>query len=449
MASVVKRSNGCREVAFFGQSGPRKCIRLGRVSAKTADSFKGYLEALLAAKLAGRTPDNQVLTWLADLPDTMHAKLASFGLVEPRTPKQPGQAILLGAFLHTYIEGRCDVKLGTKTILGHTKRNLIAHFGKDKPLRDITPGDADQFRLFLVGQGLAAATVRRRLGISKQYFRAAVRSGYVQANPFADQKVQVKGNMERFHFVTPDEYRALLDACPSTEWRVLVAMARIGGVRVPSETQGLKWTGIDWGRSRMTIRSPKTEHHGAEHAERQVPLFPEMYAELTRALAEAEPGAEYVVGPKHRAGVKNLRTHLERIIRRAGLVPWPKPLQNMRASREIELCQTFPEHVVAKWMGHTQSVAREFYLQTRDSDFEKAAGWKAKPDGEAKKAQQRAQQTAAERPRDTMSHTEADQKQTGPEGLENSGLLVGAGSSSVPQSELLGPEGFEPSAKGL
>ena len=56
----------------------------------------------------------------------------------------------------------------------------------------------------------------------------------------------------------------------------------------------------------------------------------------------------------------------------AGLSPWPKLWQNMRASRETELVEQFPAHVVAAWVGHTVAVAEKHYLQVTEAHFEKA-----------------------------------------------------------------------------
>ena len=86
----------------------------------------------------------------------------------------------------------------------------------------------------------------------------------------------------------------------------------------------------------------------------------------------AEPGSEYVITRYRRANC-NLRTQLERILGRAGLKPWPKLFQNLRSTRETELCESFPEHVVTAWIGNTRKVARDHYLQIRDEDFERAA----------------------------------------------------------------------------
>ena len=69
----------------------------------------------------------------------------------------------------------------------------------------------------------------------------------------------------------------------------------------------------------------------------------------------------------------NLRTTFEKIVKRAGLEPWPKLFHALRSSRETELAQEFPIHVVTAWLGNTPSIALRYYLLTTDSDFEKAA----------------------------------------------------------------------------
>jgi len=56
----------------------------------------------------------------------------------------------------------------------------------------------------------------------------------------------------------------------------------------------------------------------------------------------------------------------------AGFVTWPKLFQNLRASRQTELEESFPTHVVCSWMGNSPKVAREHYLQTTEDHFKKA-----------------------------------------------------------------------------
>ena len=112
---------------------------------------------------------------------------------------------------------------------------------------------------------------------------------------------------------------------------------------MPSHTTGMVWRSvIDEGlivgggrllqrREGRTVRAKKTEHHGADHAVRVVPICPELRALLADAFERAEPGATSIVPMASRPGV-NLRTYLERIIGNAGHSLLPRLLQNLRAS---------------------------------------------------------------------------------------------------------------------
>jgi hypothetical protein len=183
-------------------------------------------------------------------------------------------------------------------------------------------------------------------------------------------KCAVGANPERLYFVTRQEAVKVLAACPDAQWRVIFALSRYAGVRCPSETLALRWGDVDWEHGRMTVRSPKTEHHEGK-ASRLVPIFPELRPYLLEAFDQAEPGSEYVV-TRSRDGGANLRTQLERIVRRAGLTPWPKLFHNLRATRETELAESFPLHVVCAWIGNSQSIAARHYLQVTDEHFGRA-----------------------------------------------------------------------------
>jgi hypothetical protein len=41
-------------------------------------------------------------------------------------------------------------------------------------------------------------------------------------------------------------------------------------------------------------------------------------------------------------------------------------LQNLRATRETELCEQFPLHVACAWIGNSATIAARHYLQTTD-----------------------------------------------------------------------------------
>jgi len=102
-----------------------------------------------------------------------------------------------------------------------------------------------------------------------------------------------------------------------------------------------------------------------------VPLFPELRPYLEDCYDLAEPGTKYVI-TRYRDTNANLRTQLLRIINRAGLKPWPKLFQNLRSTRQTELEETFPSHVVCAWIGNSEQIARKHYLQVTDEHFERA-----------------------------------------------------------------------------
>ncbi len=240
-----------------------------------------------------------------------------------------------------------------------------------KAISRITPGDADDWRLNLLEQGLAAdTTVRKRCGIAKQIFSSAVRRKLIAENPFADLKSAMLANPSRSYFVTQAEIQQVIDACPDAEWRLIVALSRYGGLRCPSEHLKLRWGDVDWEKGRIRVWSPKTEHHPGGES-RIIPIFPELRPFLEEAFELASPGVEFVI-TRYRDPSENFGIPLARIVRRAGLTPWPKIFHNMRSSRQTELEDQFPSHVVCMWIGNSQPVAKKHYLQVTDDHFEKA-----------------------------------------------------------------------------
>ena len=376
MASIAKDPGGKKRILFIDHNGKRKTIRLGKMPMSDARTIKYRIESLLAAKTSGQPLDNETGSWLRDIPGVMAEKLAKYRLIESRS----NNAMAIGMFLDKYMAKRTDLKGGTKVAYGHTVRNLKTFFGECKSLRAITKGDADDFRRYLIDQGLATATVNRRCGLAKTFLRAAVRHELIQRNPFEDLKGAARGNRERMRFVDRATIQKVIDACPDTQWRLLAVLARYGGLRTPSESLSLRWDDIDWHQELITIHSPKTEHH-PNGATRVIPIFPELKSYLQEAWDAAKPGQKYIIdrwretAQKTEAGWKglNLRTHFLRIIKKTDVDPWPKPWQNLRSSRETELAEKFPIHVVCAWIGNSQAVAKEHYLQITDEHFRKGA----------------------------------------------------------------------------
>lgn len=364
MASISREPNGRRRIQFTAADGRRRSIRLGKVTQKQAEAVKVRIERLVAAGITGHAVDDETARWAASLDDALAEKLSRAGLIAER------HYATLGPFLEDYFCKRIDVKPSTLEVWGHTRRNLLEFFGTGKPLRDITAGDAAEWRLYLIGLPLADTTVRKRCGFAKQFFAAASKKRLVTENAFIDLPSSARGNPSRFYFVTREEAAKVLDACPDAEWRLIFGLARYGGLRCPSETLKLRWEDVNWAENRFTVHSPKTEHHPGGES-RVVPIFPELRPLFEAAWEASKPGAEYVI-TRYRDTRTNLRTQLRRIIRRAGLAPWTKPWVNLRSTRETELVESHPLHVVCAWIGNSQPIAAKHYLQVTDEHFAKA-----------------------------------------------------------------------------
>lgn len=425
MASLYKkhgRSGTLWSIDFYDSQQVRKRIRLGRLNRRQAELIKTRIELLIAARIAGTAPDDETSRWVANCDDKLHAKLKKHGLVARR---KTVDSVTLADFLDGYIVGRTDIKPNTREHLQRARRNLVDFFGANKPLSEITPGAADDFRQHLQ-KTMADNTVRRICGRAKQFFRAALRHKLIPESPFADMKgTGVRANKSRDYFVTRNEATKVLNACPSVEWQLIFALSRFCGLRCPTEHLAMLWGDVDWERDRLLVRSSKTEHHDGKDT-RIIPIFPEIRPYLEAAWDEAPVGSVYVIAG-HRDPNANLRTELERIIAKAGLKPWPKLFQNLRSTRETELAEDWPIHVVCEWIGNSEAVARKHYLQVTDEHYKKAA--------------QKAAQTASDNSR-IDGQDSATQSETS--------KMSGEDTSCPPLSlDLAPPVGLEPATQRL
>ncbi len=356
MATIVKGPNGHKTIQFVRSDRKRPSIRLGKMSMRLAKEVKARVEELIASQEAGFSPDAETLDWLSKAGDVLCDRIAAVGLIPRRT------SVNLGPFLKAYIDGRTDVSPGAIRNMQQSARYLREHFGAETALRSISLTDAEAFAV-MMKSSYAEATAARCIKYARQFWKYAVRARYVSDDIWSHIKAGKMDNSDRQVFVDHDMINRVIDACPDAEWRLIVALARFGGLRVTSELFVLEWDDILWDKNRFIVRAPKT-------GTRVVPIFPELRPYLQQSYEMAEDGAINVIAI-HRN--KSLRTRMDKIIMRAGLVPWEKTFQNLRSSRQTELSDQFPEHVVCKWLGNSQAVARAHYNQVIESHFDRAA----------------------------------------------------------------------------
>lgn len=428
MASISTNPDGRRTVQFVAPDGKRRSVRLGKVPMKTAEEVKRRVEYIVAAMGSGTALDADTAKWLATIGSDLHARLAATGLVASRAAQMTA---LLKEFIDAYIAGRTDAKPRTIMNLKMFGERLTAFFGPERDITTVRRSDADAWVIHLKAN-YAAATVGRTIKGARQLFKAACRADIITRNPLDGIKAGSHTDKDRQCFITQEDAQRVIAACPDAEWRLIVALSRYGGLRCPSEHLGLTWTDVDWERERFLVRSPKTEHH-EDGGERWVPLFPELRPYLEEVFELAEPGSLHVITCKRDFG-QNLRTRLAKIIRRAGLTPWPKLFHNLRASRETELAAVYPLHVVCTWIGNSTLIAQKHYLQTTEDDFRRAAK------SGAVAVQNRVQQAIASNGTETQAHQKTPEKP---------GFFRDAAKAcETMPSRLVRPEGFEPPTYG-
>ena len=377
MATLSKdgRRNSWR-IIFSAPDRLRRTIYLGPVQKKFAEQVRGRVE-ILAERLwtkAALTPE--LAEWVTTIDPKLRTKLETVGLVELRPE---ASAIRIERFLADHIDSRrSDFKPATIVHLEQVAGRLVRFYGAEHDMRSIDAEAAQRFRKWLKTEGLSDTSIARRLQTCRMFFNRAVELGIVQANPFASCKQRTGNPLERRDYVPVSTVLAIIDNITDPYWRLLLALSRFGGLRVPSEALSLKWEHINWETSTITVPSPKTEHHAGQGS-RLFPLLQSIRPYLEIVYTTSDRG-EYVFPPKIRDRALsstswancNLRTQLERIILRSGFKPWSRLWHSMRASCQTDLVQSHPIPVVCRWLGNSVAVAMRHYVDVSDSDFTKA-----------------------------------------------------------------------------
>jgi integrase len=370
MASV-SNEQGRRAIQFVGTDDRRHTIRLGKCDQRTAEGVKLHLERLAVAKKTGMPIHVDTVNWLSSIDDELHARIAANGLTERRLSPTK-DVLVLGKMVDAYIGRReSDMKAWSITTLKQARDKLVKFYGADKPVSEITVADALDFKRNLSAKH-SAAYVAKIVLRARQFFKDAVDGELIGKSPFSKIKPGTQKNPQRLRFISRAIIDKAIEHAPDLEWKLIIAFARYGGVRIPSEILALRWNDVLWDQSKVLIRASKTEHHVGKES-RLIPLFPELKNLLLRAFEQAEEGAVYVI-TRYRSPSVNLRTQFLRILAKAGIEPWPKLFQNLRSSRQTELTESWPAHVVCAWIGNSEVVARDHYLQITDEHFTKAAG---------------------------------------------------------------------------
>ena len=357
MASL---SNG--RITFYVNK-TKKQIRVTRLNQKLQSAALNKIEAILSYRGSEDPLPDSINKWIEKQDRWLIESLAKTGLIEARIEDCSG-ADYFDRFIDKYNANRSDSWARNQR---QAKMKFKKFFG-DKLFREITPDDAQAFRDWMA-KDCAQATVSGYIKTTKKIARAAVKDCLINASPFADVIAGSQANQSRLYFVDRESTQKLIDAAPNKQWRLLIALCRFGGLRNTSETFSLKSSHIDWIKKTIRVPGAKGKKAGVDAAEvrwREIPIYPELRPHLEDAF---DPEQEFVIH-----GIEgtpsNTRGTLERIIAKAGLDQWPRVWHNLRASRDTELSEFLPDHVVGSLMGNTPKVSRKHYKMVTPQQME-------------------------------------------------------------------------------
>ena len=373
MANVISKPTGSRAVQTVLADGSRVSIGIGKVPKKAAESYRIQIEHLVGASIGGNSVPPATAEWLTTINHRLRSRLVELGLAAPMAViEQP--ATTLGSLIERYLSD-LDVKKRTVVRYRNQTQFMRDYFGDNTDVCGITKGDGERFHVWLKrkkkknGEPLAVNYIHKIVKTSRQVFAAGIADNLIPENPLSDVKAPERITEDRDFEIDQKLTKRILSKA-SPKFQLVIALARYGGLRCPSELAGLRWTDILWDEDRFIVRSPKTEHCGK--ANRTVPIFPELLPYLLEAAERRPQGQEKVFRDIHED--TNLRTATERILKRCGVADGiPRFYQNCRSSRQTELEAAFPIHVICKWLGNTEGTARKHYLKVQEKHFEAAA----------------------------------------------------------------------------
>jgi integrase len=168
------------------------------------------------------------------------------------------------------------------------RSRIYPRFG-GSPLSAVRPSDVQEWLGGMTADGLSASRVRKCAVVLKMVMDAAVRDNLIRTNPVQGVKPPRIERHEAAYFA-PDVVDRIADAMPTEEYRLLVRVLGVGGLRF-GEAAALQRQHVDLVRRRLLVRESLTEVSGRlvrtatkTYQHRRVPLPPSIAKALSAHL---------------------------------------------------------------------------------------------------------------------------------------------------------------------
>ena len=355
MASGTQRPNGSQWV-FYSFGGKRRTLRfLGQaMSVKARKGVEETVQRLVDFRNAGLPLPPDMIQWIESQPQRIRDQLAAAGLCERRVSFQLSQLIDLHCRMKSE-EGKAESTIRNLRVSG---RNLLEFLG-DLPIDEIGTEEVRRFVRWLGssankrGGGLDEGTRSGRLRRIKEIYQTAKEMGWPGENPFRRFSSVHRKDESRDLYIRFDEFERVLAEIPQHSVRLGFLLCRVAGLR-PGELPGMRWSHWEWDRRIVRVYAPKTK------TTKTIPIYEELSQLADLCWDEAEEGSD-ICFPMMQAETQSWKDRLKRAARSAGVIYWPKPFPNLRASAEHDLAMVKPIFEFSQVLGHTPQTALKAY----------------------------------------------------------------------------------------
>jgi integrase len=202
-------------------------------------------------------------------------------------------------------------------------------------------------------KGARAHTVNFEISTLGTVFNLAIKWGYLKENPVRSVKKLKVTDSKPLRFLTAEECRIFLDACPDDLYPIYFTFLNTGMRK--AELENLEWSDIDLKRRAIRIR--RKEFWQPKTGERDIPINKQLHDLLTKLKSENDKSirSNFVFPDKQTSGrIKTkLRRRLIQIARQAGIESLTKihTLRHTFASHLVMNGVDLP--TVKKLMGHS------------------------------------------------------------------------------------------------
>lgn len=328
--------------------GKRRKLQLTRFTETIARTICHHVSELESAVAASASIPAATAAWLTEIDDDLHSRIAKLGLCPTRE-----RIKLVDAVERLLRAARVQEITRTKKRMN---LNSFVKFVGNIYLDEVAVGHAEAYEDHLKTLQIQPATRAKKMIEAKALLKWG---GFPE--PFAWWKPGPQGQKHK-PYIDVDVVERLIEYAPTPSWKMLIALSRYAGLRIPSEIRELKWMDIDWQGKDFRVLSPKTKHKGK--GERRVPLWNELQLHM-------EPHKQYTGYVLGDLRLKKLYGRdFARWAKNIGIEMWPSPFHSMRASRITDLLKIRPVQAVALWMGNSPAVIWDHYAQTLDNDVE-------------------------------------------------------------------------------